>query len=63
MSSMDGIIECIIIEGSFNSESFLRFVKGLLNKMNPYPSPNSVLVMDNCRIHKNALVAEAVAER
>jgi hypothetical protein len=40
-------------EGSFTSASFSSFIKGLLDVMSPYPGPNSVIVMDNCNIHKN----------
>ena len=28
--------------------------------MNPYPGPNSVLIVDNCATHKNTAVHEAV---
>jgi transposase len=31
--------------------------------MNPYPEPNSVLVMDNARIHHGGRIAELAAER
>ncbi|EUC54560.1 DDE family endonuclease [Rhizoctonia solani AG-3 Rhs1AP] len=30
--------------------------------MNPFPGPNSVIVMDNCRIHKNAGVLNMITE-
>lgn len=40
-----------IIQGSFNGSTFKIFLKGLLACMNPYPGPQSVLVMDNCAIH------------
>lgn len=31
-----------------------------LPKMNPFPGPNSVLIIDNCRTHKSTAVREAV---
>ena len=49
---LDGILYVDIIEGSYNMESFAIFIEGLLDQMNPFPQPNSVIVMDNCRIHK-----------
>ena len=30
--------------------------------MNPYPEPNSVIVLDNCSIHKSAALREVVEE-
>jgi len=49
--SLNGIVYAQIIQGSFNGSTFKIFLKGLLACMNPYPSPQSVLVMDNCAIH------------
>lgn len=46
--SLDGILAVKIIEGSFTTESFKDFIDGLLDHMNPFPGPNSVIVMDNC---------------
>jgi hypothetical protein len=40
-----------VIEGAVNGEIFYKFVEGLLMEMNPYPLPNSVLVMDNVKFH------------
>lgn len=34
-----------------------------MNVMQPYPAENSVLVMDNCAIHKVDGVRELVEER
>ncbi|KIJ28526.1 hypothetical protein M422DRAFT_189666, partial [Sphaerobolus stellatus SS14] len=49
--SLNGIVYAQIVPGSFNGETFKNFLKGLLACMNPYPGPQSVLVMDNCAIH------------
>lgn len=49
----DGIIHCEIVEGSFCTESFQSFVGQLLNQMQPFPTPKSIIVMDNCHIHKH----------
>jgi hypothetical protein len=61
--SLDGILDVSIIAGSFNNLSFAEFIDGLLNQMNPFPGPNSVIVMDNCRIHKSDAVLEMITER
>ncbi len=60
---MQGIIECTIIEGSFNGDSYLAFIRDLLKKMAPFPAPKSVVVMDNCAIHKSPEVRELVESR
>ncbi|KAF8329860.1 hypothetical protein F5887DRAFT_831922, partial [Amanita rubescens] len=52
LSLNDGIIHCEIVEGSFCTTSFQHFINDLLDHMEPYPGPNSVIVMDNCPIHK-----------
>ena len=61
--SMDGILSVDIVEGSFDSMKFAHFIDGLLDRMSPYPGPNSVIVMDNCSIHKSPLVIEMIEER
>jgi len=60
---LSGIIYCDIIEGSFCTSSFYRFIKGLLSSMQPFPAPNSVIVMDNCRIHKHPEIQELIRRR
>lgn len=44
--SLNGILECVIVEGSFNTELFTLFIGELLKKMQPFPATNSVIVMD-----------------
>ncbi|KAF9236799.1 hypothetical protein BU15DRAFT_49606, partial [Melanogaster broomeanus] len=52
--SLNGsIIHCETVEGSFCTEMFSQFIQGLLDEMQPYPAPNSIIVMDNCQIHKH----------
>jgi len=60
---MDGIIDCKIVEGSFNGNLFYRFIEGLLDKMRPFPERNSVIVMDNCTIHKGPEIRELIERR
>jgi hypothetical protein len=52
-----------IVEGSFTKVSFARFIDGLLDRMNPFPGPNSVVIMDNCRIHKSPDILNMIRER
>ena len=61
--SLDGMLECIIIEGSFNANSFAAFVDSLLDSMQPWPARNSVIVMDNCSIHKSDRVRDLIETR
>lgn len=59
----DGIIHCDIVEGAFNSELFYSFTARLLDQMQPFPAPKSVIVMDNCRIHKHPEILELIESR
>jgi hypothetical protein len=52
-----------IVEGSFNHTLFASFIDGLLDHMNPFPAPNSVIVMDNCQIHHADFILEMILER
>ena len=63
LSLRDGIIHCDIVDGSFCMETFMEFIEGLLDKMQPYSAPNSVIVMDNCKIHKHPNVVRMIEER
>ncbi|KAK0444658.1 uncharacterized protein EV420DRAFT_1252373, partial [Desarmillaria tabescens] len=50
--SIDGYIATRVQPGSFDSFGFFDFIiEDVLPLMNPYPEKQSVLVMDNCRIH------------
>ncbi len=57
------IIHCEVVEGSFCAETFQCFIGRLLNWMEPFPAPNSVVIMDNCRIHKNPDIVEMIESR
>ncbi|KIK73542.1 hypothetical protein PAXRUDRAFT_178162, partial [Paxillus rubicundulus Ve08.2h10] len=63
LSLHDGILHCDIVEGSFCTETFTQFIQGLLDYMQPYPAQNSVIVMDNCRIHKHPDIQEMIESR
>ncbi|KAJ7640203.1 hypothetical protein B0H17DRAFT_854232, partial [Mycena rosella] len=52
--SLSGILHLDVLEGSYTAASFNSFVDGLLDSMNPFPGPNSIIVMDSTSIHKSA---------
>lgn len=61
--SINGMIHVKIVEGSFTSAKFFEFMEGLLDHMQPFPLPNSVVVMDNARVHKDPHVLDLIEER
>ncbi|CAG8790601.1 17697_t:CDS:2, partial [Acaulospora morrowiae] len=52
--TIDGIVAVKVIEESYNKKKFEDFIYTQIPHMNLFPSKNSVLVMDNARIHHNA---------
>ena len=50
--SLDGMIDCMVVERAFNTKLFTTFIERLLDKMNPFPGLQSVLIINNCSIHK-----------
>ncbi|KAF8833246.1 hypothetical protein BDN67DRAFT_917373, partial [Paxillus ammoniavirescens] len=50
-----------IVKGAVDGAEFYDFiVNEVLVKMNPYPQPRSILVMDNCSMHKSEALRGAV---
>ena len=49
--SLDSILHVEVLDHAINGANFLSFVEGLLDRMQPWPLPNSVLIMDNAVIH------------
>lgn len=49
--SLDGVLHLDILTCSWTAEEFRSFVDILLDKMNPYPEKNSVLILDNASAH------------
>ena len=60
--SLDGILHLEVVENAVTGAAFRCFVEGLLPRMNKWPLPNSVLVVDNASIHKVAGICELVEE-
>ena len=58
--SLDGILHVEVLDHAINGANFLSFVEGLLDRMQPWPLPNSVLIMDNAAIHQVEGVREMV---
>ncbi|KAI5804409.1 hypothetical protein EDC01DRAFT_590869, partial [Geopyxis carbonaria] len=50
--SLSGVLATAVVEGSFTMDTFQKFIlHDVVPVMGVYPGPNSVLIMDNCRIH------------
>ena len=63
MITVDGILHMQIICGSFKGETFMMWLKDVLEQMNPYLKPKSVLVVDDCAIHHVEGIQEMCDER
>jgi hypothetical protein len=61
--SLDGILHLEVLDHSFTGDEFCDFVEGVLDRMQPWPLPNSVLVLDNASIHKIPGLREMVEAR
>ncbi|KAI0782607.1 hypothetical protein C8Q75DRAFT_690989, partial [Abortiporus biennis] len=49
--SLDGIIHLEVLDRPFTGDDFAQFIEGVLDQMQPWPLPRSVLVCDNATIH------------
>ncbi|KAL1684457.1 hypothetical protein GGG16DRAFT_25050, partial [Schizophyllum commune] len=59
--TLDGYIACRVVEGSVDGEEFFDFIiTDVLPQMNAFPLPRSVLILDNCAIHKSEALRLAV---
>ncbi|KAH9446422.1 hypothetical protein Pst134EA_011271 [Puccinia striiformis f. sp. tritici] len=62
--STSGLVAHMVQEETVERNDFEFYLEQiLLPAMNPFPGPNSVLIMDNAQIHHNGLVADLVEER
>ena len=60
--SLDGVLHLEVVENAVTGDVFRRFIEGLLPRMNKWPLPNSVLIIDNASIHKVAGIRELIEE-
>ncbi|KAF8480166.1 hypothetical protein DFH94DRAFT_631041, partial [Russula ochroleuca] len=60
LSLTDGVIHCDIFEGAFDASGFMKFIQGLLDCIQPFLIRNSVIVMDNCWIHKDPEILDMI---
>jgi len=60
LSLTEGILHCDVVEGAFDAEMFYTSIDCLLDCMQPYPTPNSVVIMDNCHIHKSQAILDLI---
>lgn len=61
--SLSGVLHLDVLAGSYNAAAFNNFIDGLLDNMNPFPGPNSVIVMDNASIHKSPELRPMIEQR
>jgi len=61
--SYDGVLHANIVEGSFNAITFRQFIRGLLDRMNPFPGPNSVILLDNASIHHSRETLDMITDQ
>jgi hypothetical protein len=55
---INGFIDFDYVEGGYTADDFLSAVQFMIvPHLRPYPEDNSVLVIDNCTVHKNDLAA------
>ncbi|KAF9780466.1 hypothetical protein BJ322DRAFT_1011813 [Thelephora terrestris] len=59
----EGLVYTKIIVGPYDGDSFVRYIENLVEHMNPYPAPKSILLMDNCSIHHVEGVSELCSAR
>jgi hypothetical protein len=61
--SLDGILHLAIQDCPYTAVEFNSFIGALLDNMNPFPQPNSVVIMDNASIHKSPELHQMIEER
>merc|ERR1712070_1066299 len=59
----DGFINISVVEGGFDTERFLAVLEQKVPILRPYPEDHSVLLLDNCPIHKKKAVLDMVAKQ
>ena len=60
--TQDEYIAWDIIHGSYTIELFNQFIETwVIPNTNPFPGPNSVLIIDNAKIHRNEVQLKLMA--
>ena len=55
-SNKNGILDYSILYGAVNESTFNQYiVDKMIPILNPYPAPNSIIILDNCRFHHNQI--------
>ncbi|THU92536.1 hypothetical protein K435DRAFT_592130, partial [Dendrothele bispora CBS 962.96] len=57
---IEGYSAARVVPGSVDSDEFFDFIVTDLPTMNPFPGDHSVIIMDNCAIHKSEALKELV---
>ncbi|KAE9390961.1 hypothetical protein BT96DRAFT_783422, partial [Gymnopus androsaceus JB14] len=58
---VEGYSATQVVHGSLDGDEFFDFViSDVLPTMNPFPGDRSVIIMDNCQIHKSKALHELV---
>ncbi|THU77295.1 hypothetical protein K435DRAFT_620341, partial [Dendrothele bispora CBS 962.96] len=55
---VEGYSAVRVVPGSVDGDEFFDFIVADLPTMNPFPGDRSVIVMDNCAIHKSKALKE-----
>jgi len=63
VSLQEGVLCESIVEGSFSTKTFKTFIERLLKNMQPYPAPNSVVVMEDCTLHRHQDIIDLIHSR
>jgi hypothetical protein len=62
--TIDGYLEPLVFQGSITAEIFEDWMETrILPKCNPWPGKNSIIIMDNCSIHRSQRVLDMCRER
>jgi transposase len=62
--TIDGLLAVTVYKGHTTKEFFLQWLLDeVLPKMNPYPGPRSILVMDNASWHHDGRILAAIRQR
>ncbi|KAF9489770.1 hypothetical protein BDN71DRAFT_1401138, partial [Pleurotus eryngii] len=60
---LEGYLATCVVEGFVDGDEFMDFIINKLPKMNCFPLLNSVLIMDNCAIHKSTILCELIEDQ